>query len=236
MLYINMESILTVVASINKALEIAQSKGAFTLQQSAATYNNLQTLSKYFEKIKQKYDQEQAQEQAQEQEIQGISHMTQEEAIDSENQENRGIILNEKEQKEVEKINAIEDLIRQTVEASSEEESDEIIEEQAVEDEEVEVEEEVEEVEEQAVEDEEVEVEEEVEEQAVEDECKIEEEVVDVSIVANNSPNDNHIVSNLKNKKPIYVFSKKEQERKRQLQKPIYSDDESSDDNEIITI
>ena len=231
-----MESILTVVASINKALEIAQSKGAFTLQQSAATYNNLQTLSKYFEKIKQKYDQEQAQEQAQEQEIQGISHMTQEEAIDSENQENRGIILNEKEQKEVEKINAIEDLIRQTVEASSEEESDEIIEEQAVEDEEVEVEEEVEEVEEQAVEDEEVEVEEEVEEQAVEDECKIEEEVVDVSIVANNSPNDNHIVSNLKNKKPIYVFSKKEQERKRQLQKPIYSDDESSDDNEIITI
>ena len=213
-----MESILTVVASINKALEIAQSKGAFTLQQSAATYNNLQTLSKYFEKIKQKYDQEQAQEQAQEQEIQGISHMTQEEAIDSENQENRGIILNEKEQKEVEKINAIEDLIRQTVEASSEEEeSDEIIEEQAVEDEEVEVEEEV-------------------EEQAVEDECKIEEEVVDVSIVANNSPNDNHIVSNLKNKKPIYVFSKKEQERKRQLQKPIYSDDESSDDNEIITI
>ena len=193
-----MESILTVVASINKALEIAQSKGAFTLQQSAATYNNLQTLSKYFEKIKQKYDQEQAQEQ----EIQGISHMTQEEAIDSENQENRGVILNEKEQKEVEKINAIEDLIRQTVEASSEEEeSDEII-----------------------------------EEQAVEDECKIEEEVVDVSIVANNSPNDNHIVSNLKNKKPIYVFSKKEQERKRQLQKPIYSDDESSDDNEIITI
>ena len=132
MLYINMESILTVVASINKALEIAQSKGAFTLQQSAATYNNLQTLSKYFEKIKQKYDQEQAQEQ----EIQGISHMTQEEAIDSENQENRGVILNEKEQKEVEKINAIEDLIRQTVEASSEEEeSDEIIEEQAVEDE-----------------------------------------------------------------------------------------------------
>ena len=100
-----MESILTVVASINKALEIAQSKGAFTLQQSAATYNNLQTLSKYFEKIKQKYDQEQAQEQ----EIQGISHMTQEEAIDSENQENRGVILNEKEQKEVEKINAIED-------------------------------------------------------------------------------------------------------------------------------
>ena len=213
MLYINMESILTVVASINKALEIAQSKGAFTLQQSAATYNNLQTLSKYFEKIKQKYDQEQAQEQ----EIQGISHMTQEEAIDSENQENRGIILNEKEQKEIEKINAIEDLIRQAVETSSEEESDEIIEEQAVEDEEVEVEEEV-------------------EEQAVEDECKIEEEVVDVSIVANNSPNDNHIVSNLKNKKPIYVFSKKEQERKRQLQKPIYSDDESSDDNEIITI
>ena len=210
MLYINMESILTVVASINKALEIAQSKGAFTLQQAAATYNNLQTLSTYFEKVKQKYDQKQ--------EIQGISHMTQEEAIDSENQENRGVILNEKEQKEVEKINAIEDLIRQTVEASSEEqESDEIIEEQAVEDEEVEVEEEV-------------------EEQAVEDECKIEEEVVDVSIVANNSPNDNHIVSNLKSKKPIYVFSKKEQERKRQLQKPIYSEDESSDDDETITI
>ena len=44
-----MEDILTVVASINKALEIAQSKGAFTLQQAAATYNNLQTLSTYFE-------------------------------------------------------------------------------------------------------------------------------------------------------------------------------------------
>ena len=48
--------ILTVVASINKALEIAQSKGAFTLQQAAATYNNLQTLSTYLEKVKQKYE------------------------------------------------------------------------------------------------------------------------------------------------------------------------------------
>ena len=220
--------ILTVVASINKALEIAQSKGAFTLQQAAATYNNLQTLSTYLEKVKQKYDQKQ--------EIQGISHMTQEEAADSEIQEDRGVILNEKEQKEIEKINAIEDLIRQAVETSSEEESDEIIEEQPVEDEEVE-----EEVEEEVVE-EEVEVK---ETQPFEEECKIEEckieevveeEVVDVSIVANNSPNDNHIVSNLKSKKPIYVFSKKEQERKRQLQKPIYSEDESSDDDETITI
>ena len=110
-----MEDILTVVASINKALEIAQSKGAFTLQQAAATYNNLQTLSTYFEKVKQEYDQQQQVDLAR-----GIPHMTQEEAVDSEMQENRGVILNEKEQKEIEKINAIEDLIRQTVEASSE--------------------------------------------------------------------------------------------------------------------
>ena len=210
-----MESILTVVASINKALEIAQSKGAFTLQQSAATYNNLQTLSKYFEKIKQKYDQEQAQEQAQEQEIQGISHMTQEEAIDSENQENRGIILNEKEQKEIDKRNAIEDLIRQAVESSSEDECDEIAEERPIE-----------EIEETRHFEEECKIEEEV----------VEEEVVDVSVVTNNSPNDNHTVSNLESKKIIDIFSKKEIEKRRQLQKPLYSDDESSDDDETITI
>ena len=74
-----------------------------------------------------------------------------------------------------------------------------------------------------------------VEEKAVEEKA-VEEEVVDVSVVTNNSPNDNHTVSNLENKKIIDIFSKKEIEKRRQLQKPLYSDDESSDDDETITI
>ena len=224
-----MEKILLVTANINKALEIAQSKGAFTLEQASSIYNNLLYLSKYLENSMKS-----------EQTIQNISHMTPEESADSEAQEYKGVILNEKEQKEIDKRNAIEDLIRQAVESSSEDECDEIAEERPIEEieetrhfeEECKIEEEV--VEEEVVEEEVVE-EEVVEEKAVEEKA-VEEEVVDVSVVTNNSPNDNHTVSNLENKKIIDIFSKKEIEKRRQLQKPLYSDDESSDDDETITI
>ena len=204
-----MEKILLVTANINKALEIAQSKGAFTLEQASSIYNNLLYLSKYLENSMKS-----------EQTIQNISHMTPEESADSEAQEYKGVILNEKEQKEIDKRNAIEDLIRQAVESSSEDECDEIAEERPIE-----------EIEETRHFEEECKIEEEVIEEEV-----VEEEVVDVSVVTNNSPNDNHTVSNLENKKIIDIFSKKEIEKRRQLQKPLYSDDESSDDDETITI
>ena len=204
-----MEKILLVTANINKALEIAQSKGAFTLEQASSIYNNLLYLSKYLENSMKS-----------EQTIQNISHMTPEESADSEAQEYKGVILNEKEQKEIDKRNAIEDLIRQAVESSSEDECDEIAEERPIE-----------EIEETRHFEEECKIEEEVVEEKA-----VEEEVVDVSVVTNNSPNDNHTVSNLENKKIIDIFSKKEIEKRRQLQKPLYSDDESSDDDETITI
>ena len=158
-----MEKILLVTANINKALEIAQSKGAFTLEQASSIYNNLLYLSKYLENSMKS-----------EQTIQNISHMTPEESADSEAQEYKGVILNEKEQKEIDKRNAIEDLIRQAVESSSEDECDEIAEERPIEEieetrhfeEECKIEEEV--VEEEVVEEEVVE-EEEVEEKEVEE-------------------------------------------------------------------
>ena len=209
-----MEKILLVTANINKALEIAQSKGAFTLEQASSIYNNLLYLSKYLENSMKS-----------EQTIQNISHMTPEESADSEAQEYKGVILNEKEQKEIDKRNAIEDLIRQAVESSSEDECDEIAEERPIE-----------EIEETRHFEEECKIEEEVVEEEVVEEEVVEEEVVDVSVVTNNSPNDNHTVSNLENKKIIDIFSKKEIEKRRQLQKPLYSDDESSDDDETITI
>ena len=209
-----MEKILLVTANINKALEIAQSKGAFTLEQASSIYNNLLYLSKYLENSMKS-----------EQTIQNISHMTPEESADSEAQEYKGVILNEKEQKEIDKRNAIEDLIRQAVESSSEDECDEIAEERPIE-----------EIEETRHFEEECKIEEEVVEEEVVEEEVVEEEVVDVSVVTNNSPNDNHTVSNLESKKIIDIFSKKEIEKRRQLQKPLYSDDESSDDDETITI
>ena len=145
--------------NINNALNIAQSKGVFTLEQSSIIYKALQDVNEYFEKAQQHKHMKSSQ---------TITRMTKEEAEDSAAQEEKGIVLNEAEQKKLRRINEIENQIAQAVETSSEssieenqeeyENVDEVVEEDEVEDvveEEVEdeVEEEVEDVVEEEVED-----------------------------------------------------------------------------------
>jgi hypothetical protein len=76
--------------NINNALNIAQSKGAFTLEQSSIIYKALQDVNEYFVNFKQQQRKISSQE---------ITHMTNEEANNSAAQEERGILLNEEEQK-----------------------------------------------------------------------------------------------------------------------------------------
>jgi len=95
--------------NINNALEIAQSKGVFTLQQSSIIYKALQDVNVYFENVQQQMKSSQT-----------ITRMTHEEAVDSAEQEDRGIVLNEAEQKKLRRITEIEDQIAQAVETSSE--------------------------------------------------------------------------------------------------------------------
>ena len=141
--------------NINNALNIAQSKGVFTLQQSSIIYKALQDVNEYFEKTQQHMKSSQT-----------ITRMTKEEAEDSAAQEEKGIVLNEAEQKKLRRINEIENQIAQAVETSSESSIEENQEEYENVDEVVEEDE----VEEDVVEDE-------VEEDVVEDEVK--EEVED---------------------------------------------------------
>ena len=103
--------------NINNALEIAQSKGTFTLQQSAIIYKALQDVNEYFSNIQNPMNSFQTQTQNQ-----NITHMTKEEAEHSAAQEERGIILNEAEQKELQRITEIENQIAKAVETSSESE------------------------------------------------------------------------------------------------------------------
>ncbi len=119
--------------NINNALNIAQSKGVFTLQQSSIIYKALQDVNEYFEKTQQHMKSSQT-----------ITRMTKEEAEDSAAQEEKGIVLNEAEQKKLRRINEIENQIAQAVETSSEssieenqeeyENVDEVVEEDEVED------------------------------------------------------------------------------------------------------
>ena len=95
--------------NINNALEIAQSKGAFTLQQSSIIYKALHDVNEYFSNIQTSAESSQT-----------INHMTKEEAEDSAAQEEKGIVLNEAEQKKLRRINEIENQIAQAVETSSE--------------------------------------------------------------------------------------------------------------------
>ena len=119
--------------NINNALNIAQSKGVFTLEQSSIIYKALQDVNEYFEKAQQHMKSSQT-----------ITRMTKEEAEDSATQEEKGIVLNEAEQKKLRHINEIENQIAQAVETSSEssiegnqeeyENVDEVVEEDEVED------------------------------------------------------------------------------------------------------
>ena len=95
--------------NINNALNIAQSKGVFTLEQSSIIYKALQDVNEYFEKTQQHMKSSQT-----------ITRMTKEEAEDSAAQEEKGIVLNEAEQKKLRRINEIENQIAQAVETSSE--------------------------------------------------------------------------------------------------------------------
>ena len=125
--------------NINNALNIAQSKGVFTLEQSSIIYKALQDVNEYFEKAQQHMKSSQT-----------ITRMTKEEAEDSAAQEEKGIVLNEAEQKKLRRINEIENQIAQAVETSSESSIEENQEEYENVDE---VEEEVEDVVEEEVED-----------------------------------------------------------------------------------
>ena len=186
--------------NINNALNIAQSKGVFTLEQSSIIYKALQDVNEYFEKTQQHMKSSQT-----------ITRMTKEEAEDSAAQEEKGIVLNEAEQKKLRRINEIENQIAQAVETSSESSIEENQEEYENVDE---VEEEVEDV-----------VEEEVEEE-VED--VVEEEVEDV--VKEVEPNT----------LPSNYFTKQYQKQRRErldeenrISNIFYSD---SDDDETIEI
>lgn len=111
--------ILGSLKNINNALEIAQSKGTFTLQQSAIIYKALQDVNEYFSNIQNPMNSFQTQTQTQ-----NITHMTKEEAEHSAAQEERGIVLNEAEQKELQRITEIENQIAKAVETSSESEDE----------------------------------------------------------------------------------------------------------------
>ena len=102
-------NILESFKNINNALNIAQSKGVFSLQQSSIIYKALQDVNAYFENVQQQMKSSQT-----------ITRMTQEEAEDSAAQEDGGIVLNEAEQKKLRRITEIEDQIAQAVETSSE--------------------------------------------------------------------------------------------------------------------
>ena len=190
--------------NINNALNIAQSKGVFTLEQSSIIYKALQDVNEYFEKAQQHMKSSQT-----------ITRMTKEEAEDSAAQEEKGIVLNEAEQKKLRRINEIENQIAQAVETSSESSIEENQEEYENVDEVVE-EDEVEDVVEEDV----------VEEDVVEDE--VEEEVEDV--VKEVEPNT----------LPSNYFTKQYQKQRRErlneenrISNIFYSD---SDDDETIEI
>ncbi len=193
--------------NINNALNIAQSKGVFTLQQSSIIYKALQDVNEYFEKTQQHMKSSQT-----------ITRMTKEEAEDSAAQEEKGIVLNEAEQKKLRRINEIENQIAQAVETSSESSIEENQEEYENVDEVVEEDEVEEDVVEEEVEDE---VEEEVED-------VVEEEVEDV--VKEVEPNT----------LPSNYFTKQYQKQRRErlneenrISNIFYSD---SDDDETIEI
>ena len=187
--------------NINNALNIAQSKGVFTLQQSSIIYKALQDVNEYFEKTQQHMKSSQT-----------ITRMTKEEAEDSAAQEEKGIVLNEAEQKKLRRINEIENQIAQAVETSSESSIEENQEEYENVDEVVEEDE----VEEDVVEDE-------VEEDVVEDEVK---EEVEDEVEPNTLPSN--------------YFTKQYQKQRRErldeenrISNIFYSD---SDDDETIEI